>query len=265
MRRTTATSRRRVDPEIVACSFIASGLRVFDISDPTHPKEIAYFVAPTKGNTETGYTASDYAMSKPAFAPERREIWYTDGGSGFYVLRLDASLWPPSDPTGRGCPMATGRLGGDSLGAVSLGMTRAQARRAFVLSSTGGRRDMDFLCLSPIGIRVGYPSVDLLRTLSASERQRVQGRVVLALTANRFYALRGVHPGARLAAVARRLGVGPGIHVGLNWWYLAPKGSSRAVLKVRHGVVLEIGIANEHLTQGSSAALRFLKSLLLTR
>ena len=34
---------QRVDPGIVACSFIASGLRVFDIRDPYHPKEIAYF------------------------------------------------------------------------------------------------------------------------------------------------------------------------------------------------------------------------------
>ncbi len=57
----------RVDPKIVACSFIASGLRVFDISQLTRPREIGYFVAPTKPNTETGYTESDYAMSQPAF------------------------------------------------------------------------------------------------------------------------------------------------------------------------------------------------------
>jgi hypothetical protein len=31
----------RVDPGIVACGFILSGLRVFDIHDPYHPKEIA--------------------------------------------------------------------------------------------------------------------------------------------------------------------------------------------------------------------------------
>ena len=36
----------RVDPQIVACSMILSGLRVFDISDPYNPKEIAYFNAP---------------------------------------------------------------------------------------------------------------------------------------------------------------------------------------------------------------------------
>jgi hypothetical protein len=39
---------QRTDPGIVACSFIISGLRVFDIHDPVHPKEIAYFNPPSK-------------------------------------------------------------------------------------------------------------------------------------------------------------------------------------------------------------------------
>jgi hypothetical protein len=85
----------RVDPQVVACSFIASGLRVFDISDLAHPKEIAYYVAPTKKATENGYDGSNFAMSQPAFAPGR-QIWYTDGGSGFYNLTVDASVWPDS-------------------------------------------------------------------------------------------------------------------------------------------------------------------------
>jgi hypothetical protein len=84
----------RVDPKIVACSFIASGLRVFDIRDLLHPKEIAYFVAPPKPRSENVYMASDFAMSQPAFVPERREIWFSDGTSGFYVLRVDESVWP---------------------------------------------------------------------------------------------------------------------------------------------------------------------------
>jgi hypothetical protein len=85
---------QRVDPKIVACSFIASGLRIFDISDLLHPKEIGYFVAPTTPNTETGYSESDYAMSQPAFDVARHEIWYTDGGTGFYVVRVDNGVWP---------------------------------------------------------------------------------------------------------------------------------------------------------------------------
>jgi hypothetical protein len=33
-------------------------------------------------------------MSRPAFDPQRHEIWYTDGVSGFYVVRIDPSVWP---------------------------------------------------------------------------------------------------------------------------------------------------------------------------
>ncbi|MEA2466474.1 MAG: hypothetical protein QOJ57_600, partial [Thermoleophilaceae bacterium] len=84
---------QRADPGIVACSFIASGLRVFDIRDPYHPKEIAYFTAP-KGPSSTGGDPSNYAMSSPAFAPSRGEIWYSDGNTGFYAVRVAKGVWP---------------------------------------------------------------------------------------------------------------------------------------------------------------------------
>jgi hypothetical protein len=84
----------RVDPKIVACSFITSGLRLFDITDLRHPKEIGYFVAPTKAKPENSGQASDFAMSMPTFVPERHEVWFTDGTSGFYVLRVADNVWP---------------------------------------------------------------------------------------------------------------------------------------------------------------------------
>ncbi len=83
-----------VDPQVVACSFITSGLRVFDISDLTRPKEIAYHVAPTMPRVENGGMASAYAMSKPVVVPERREVWYSDGATGFNVLRVREGAWP---------------------------------------------------------------------------------------------------------------------------------------------------------------------------
>ncbi|HEX6390725.1 MAG TPA: hypothetical protein VFZ89_14795 [Solirubrobacteraceae bacterium] len=85
---------REDDPQIVACSFINSGLRVFDIRDPEHPREVAYFVSPPARGISNGGQASDFAMSQPAFVPERREVWYTDAISGFYALRLDERAWP---------------------------------------------------------------------------------------------------------------------------------------------------------------------------
>ena len=38
------------NPRIVACSMINSGLRVFDISDLKHPREVAYFNHPEVGS-----------------------------------------------------------------------------------------------------------------------------------------------------------------------------------------------------------------------
>jgi hypothetical protein len=83
-----------VDPKLVACSFIASGLRLFDISNVTAPKEVGYYVAPTQPKPENQGEASAYAMSQPAFVPERHEVWYSDGTSGFYALRVTDAAWP---------------------------------------------------------------------------------------------------------------------------------------------------------------------------
>ncbi len=80
----------RVDPYIVACSFIMSGLRVFDIRDPAHPREVAYFNKPLMPGADPVYPnkAGAFAMSAPAYDEGTHDIWYTDGNSGFYVVRL---------------------------------------------------------------------------------------------------------------------------------------------------------------------------------
>jgi hypothetical protein len=39
----------------------------------------------------------------------------------------------------------------------------------------------------------------------------------------------------------------------VNHWYLAPFGPATAVLKVRHGVVQEVGIAERRLTKTRAA------------
>ncbi len=84
----------RVNPDIAACSMILSGLRIFDIRDPANPREVAYFNAPVQPRIITQPApASNWAMSKPAFVPERKEIWYTDGYSGFYVVRVTNGAW----------------------------------------------------------------------------------------------------------------------------------------------------------------------------
>jgi hypothetical protein len=55
-------------------------------------------VAPPSHVSETGGPVIDeranWAMSQPAFAPERGEIWYSDGTSGFWALKVDEGVWP---------------------------------------------------------------------------------------------------------------------------------------------------------------------------
>ncbi len=83
----------RVNPDIAACSMIVSGLRIFDIRDPYNPREIAYFNAPVNPRVTPVFEASNWAMSSPSFVPERKEIWYSDGYSGLYVVRLTNGVW----------------------------------------------------------------------------------------------------------------------------------------------------------------------------
>ena len=85
---------QRDDPGIVACSMILSGLRVFDIRDVHNPREIAYFNAPVNPGIITGDApGTNSAMSAPAFAPERKEIWYSDSNVGLFVIRLTNGVW----------------------------------------------------------------------------------------------------------------------------------------------------------------------------
>jgi hypothetical protein len=81
----------RVNPTIVACTFIVSGFRLFDITDPAKPQEIAYFngkVLPDDNPLHQGA----FAMAAPAFSPKNKnEYWYSDGNLGFYVVRTTAA------------------------------------------------------------------------------------------------------------------------------------------------------------------------------
>ncbi len=203
-----------------------SSTTLFNLIDSTTPFELVIGAPGTVGTTPGGPPA------------------YTSGNSG-----------------NGACRKATGRLGGQGLGQLRLRMKRATARRIYPRWSTRGRRYMEFYCVTPIGIRAGYPSNTFLRSLSRRLRQAVNGRTVLLLTANRHYALRGVRPGARLAKVRKRLKVGRPFRIGQNTWYLTPNGASRGLIKVQHGVIEEVGIADKQLTSGSyRKKFRFLNS-----
>jgi hypothetical protein len=191
-----------------------SSSTLFDLIDATMPFELVIGPPGTVGTTPTG---------PPPFSS-------------------------PNTSRGGACAKATGSLSGMGLGRLRLGMTRSLARHIYTRWSTRGRKYMEFYCVTPNGIRAGYPSNYLLRPLKRKARGRMRGRIVLLLTANRHYALRGVRPGARLAKVRRKLSVSRGFKVGRNSWYFTANGPSNGVLKVRHGIIEEVGIANKSLT-----------------
>ena len=90
--------------KMLACSFQAAGLRVFDIRDPNHAKEIAYWkpgavrteVRPSSGSwgPPTVYPGLDRTVDKTAHWARwfRRkgqlELWTVSDGNGFQILRF---------------------------------------------------------------------------------------------------------------------------------------------------------------------------------
>lgn len=94
----------RNDPQIAGCSMIGSGLRLFDLTDLSRPKEVGYFNVPGPDGAS--------ALSQPAWDVERNQVWYTDSDEGFFVVGLRnraAQLLQPSR-----CGAAPGVRGHDA-------------------------------------------------------------------------------------------------------------------------------------------------------
>lgn len=91
------------DPEntkLVACAWFVSGLRVFDVSDPYHPKEFGYYIPPVapnlamgSGNNFSGLCEStDWILDQPRIRRDRNEIWFTSMCGGFQVVKFTRPL-----------------------------------------------------------------------------------------------------------------------------------------------------------------------------
>jgi hypothetical protein len=163
---------------------------------------------------------------------------------------------PPLSPGA--CPVATGQLTATTLGPVTLGATRAHARQLIPGYTARNYHTDDFCIYGGSGIRVGYGSPTLLGASASATHPATNGKIVLALTANPFYALDGARPGARLASAAHRLKLGKVIRLGLNDWYVIPGVTRNGVLKVRHGIIQEIRITNKRVTATRTAQIRLL-------
>jgi hypothetical protein len=133
------TVPQRVDPGVVACTFIASGLRLFDIRDPYAPKEIAYFNGPIGPALNRTEGPSAYAMSSAAFVPARGEIWYSDGNSGFWAFKVTNGVWPFANGSASvGGDATSGAVGSASAAAGGAGSTGRGRNGA--LPATGTRQ-----------------------------------------------------------------------------------------------------------------------------
>jgi hypothetical protein len=229
----------RVDPAIVACSMILSGLRVFDIRDPAHPHEIAYFNAPVTPRiippAGVNPPPSNWAMSSPSFVPERNEIWYSDGLSGFYAVRLTNSAARIAAGGGgagsgsRRCLARRSPIGPRNVGRIRLGFTRKRLR-ALPVQPVGTKRRSFRYCVKGGSGRV---------TALFSRR----GRVTIVLTTAATHGNRRLRPGSparRLErAYPRRVKVARGL-------FRANRHSPR-LIGVRRGKVRFFAVASRRL------------------
>jgi hypothetical protein len=102
---TTNYSEERCVPDhqmnatMLACSFQNAGLRVFDVRDPYHPREIAYYKSPavrTEPRPGSGSWAPgvDRTVDKIAGwvrwrkVGRERELWFSSDGNGFQIVRF---------------------------------------------------------------------------------------------------------------------------------------------------------------------------------
>jgi hypothetical protein len=89
------------NPRTLACTYRQAGLRVFDVRDPFHPREIAYYKPPARrteirpGSQLGGVDrTTDHAPSDIRFQKHRGQLqlWFTSMDNGFQIVRFTKSM-----------------------------------------------------------------------------------------------------------------------------------------------------------------------------
>src|SRR6185436_1360087 len=83
--------------KMAACSWFQSGIRVIDIRDPYHPKELAYYkpaavgTASRPGSTQNGQNRTwDLSSSNIRWVKQNGDIflWFTSHDNGFQIVKF---------------------------------------------------------------------------------------------------------------------------------------------------------------------------------
>ena len=84
-------------PEIVALSYFNAGIRLYDISDSTDPKEVAYFVPPRDGEIDN-FATWRRGTSENVFIEWDRNLIWLSTHEGIYCLSSPALGAPVLEP-----------------------------------------------------------------------------------------------------------------------------------------------------------------------
>jgi hypothetical protein len=176
------------------------------------------------------------------------------GGASGAVASTGAIV---AQPGTLNCPKPTGGISGRSLGPLALAMTQKQAGRILTRFTSLGGGFKIFCLFGGWGIRVGYPTSKLLRSVPHGTRSSLSGKIVIELTGNPFYSLNGVSPGMPSSVAVKALHLSKPFHITNNFWYFTSDGSATGVVKVTAGVVQEVGLVSK-LFSATHAAQKFL-------
>lgn len=87
------------ETRLVFVAWYASGLRVFDVTDPHEPREIAYLMPPPRPDTvfqsAFGKPLADSTISHIRWRPELGHLWVVNVNGGFTILQFTQSAELP--------------------------------------------------------------------------------------------------------------------------------------------------------------------------
>src|SRR5699024_12383372 len=87
----------KAQPNLVAMSYLNAGIRLYDIADPTDPKEVAYFVPPRDGDIND-YMSWRRGTTEAVFIEWDRNLIWVATHAGLYCLATTLLGEPVLEP-----------------------------------------------------------------------------------------------------------------------------------------------------------------------